>query len=131
MEMIDTYLQLYEDRKLSEASQFLATDVELTFPGERRYSTLDEVVAASRNRYAWVRKNRDEYIVAERSASDDSPEHVVTSIGTLYGEKVGGESFQGIRYVDIFTIRDGLIVEQRVWNDLAEVGITFPDDSTK
>ena len=131
MEMIDTYLQLYEDRKLSEASQFLAADVELIFPGERRYSSLADVVAAARNRYAWVRKSRDEYIHAERSASDSSAEHVVTSIGTLYGEKVDGQPFEGIRYVDIFTIRNGLIAEQRVWNDLAEVGIMFPDEPTK
>ncbi|MFM1905275.1 MAG: hypothetical protein RIT32_71, partial [Actinomycetota bacterium] len=30
---------------------------------------------------------------------------------------------EGIRYVDVFVIEDGLIVEQMVWNDFGETGV--------
>ena len=35
-----------------------------------------------------------------------------------------GTPYQNIRYVDRFTVRDGKIVDQMVWNDMAEHG--FP-----
>jgi hypothetical protein len=38
--------------------------------------------------------------------------------GTLHGERVDGKPLEGFRYIDRFVIRDGLIVDQLVWNDL-------------
>lgn len=120
--MIDHYLQLCEDRNLADANAFLASDVEFVFPGNRKYRSLQEVVDASQTRYAWVRKTRIEYAVAERMATNES-EYIITSIGTLYGERLDGAAFDGIRYIDVFTVRGGRILRQEVWNDLAEAGI--------
>jgi hypothetical protein len=41
----------------------------------------------------------------------------------LYGENLAGVAFEGIRYVDVFVIENGLISEQMVWNDLCESGV--------
>lgn len=127
---IDTYLQLCEDRKLDEATKYLAEGIELVFPGNRTYASLQEMAQASQGRYAWVRKRRTDYAVGERIAPDGTPEQVVTSIGTLYGEKLDGTPFEGIRYIDVFTLRDGRIVRQEVWNDLAEQGIVQTTERT-
>jgi hypothetical protein len=121
--MIDTFLQLCEDRQLDEASTYLAADVDIIFPGDRRYAGLHDMAAASKGRYAWVRKNRIRYFVAEHTNANGDREQVVTSIGTLFGENNDGTAFADVRYVDIFTIRNDLIVRQEVWNDLAENGI--------
>ena len=41
--------------------------------------------------------------------------------GTLEGVWLDGSPFAGIRFVDRFEIDEaGLIVDQKVWNDLAE-----------
>ena len=122
-EAIDTYLQLCEDRELDQASDYLADGVELIFPGNRSYASLQEMAQASKGRYAWVKKHRTDYSVGERTAPDGTTEQVVTSIGTLYGEKLDGTPFEGIRYIDVFIVRDGRIVRQEVWNDLAESGV--------
>lgn len=122
-EAIDTYLQLCEDRQLDQAADYLADGVELIFPGNRSYASLQEMAQASKGRYAWVKKHRTDYSVGERTTPDGNTEQVVTSIGTLYGEKLDGTSFEDIRYIDVFTVRDGLIVRQEVWNDLAESGV--------
>lgn len=37
--------------------------------------------------------------------------------GTLNGELLDGSSYSGIR----FTVRDGKLADQNVWNDMAEV----------
>ena len=37
--------------------------------------------------------------------------------------KLNGVAFEGIRYVDVFIIKDGLITEQHVWNDFGESGV--------
>ena len=122
IEKIDDYLQMCEDRKLAEAQAFLAEDVEFIFPGDRRYRSLQEVVDASKSRYAWVRKNRKQYAVAEEQVAGQHT-YTITSIGTLYGEQLDGTAFDGIRYIDVFTVHNGLILRQEVWNDLAEAGI--------
>ena len=44
---------------------------------------------------------------------------VVYNYGGLRGEWADGTPFEGIRYIDRFLIRDGRIVDQKVWNDLA------------
>jgi len=122
-QVIDDYLQLCEDRQLDQASNYLADGVEIIFPGNRAYASLQEMAQASKGRYAWVRKNRTDYSVGERTAADGTTEQILTSIGTLFGEKLDGSTFDGIRYIDVFTLRDGRIVRQEVWNDLAETGI--------
>lgn len=120
---IDTYLQLCEDRELQAAADYLADGVQLIFPGNRTYASLQEMAQASKGRYAWVRKHRTDYSVGEHNAADGTTEQVVTSIGTLYGENLDGTPFEGIRYIDVFTLRDGRIIRQEVWNDLAESGV--------
>ena len=47
-------------------------------------------------------------------------ETIVYSIGTLYGEWLNGDKFEGNRYVDRFVVVDDKIVKIDVWNDSAE-----------
>lgn len=119
IELIDRYLQHCEDRELAEAADLWgALPMHIEFPGPVVFGSLDELVEDSRGRYAWVRKHRDEYAAAE------APEGTtVTSIGRLYGENLQGVAFEDIRYVDVFTVVDGRIFAQRVWNDLAVSGV--------
>ena len=115
--LVDSYLQLCEDRDLDAASRYLAPDVRLQFPGGATYSSLREMVASPKA-YTWVRKHRDRYVV---SVEDDLT--TVVSIGRLYGKRLDGTPFDDIRYVDVFTLREGHIVEQLVWNDLSQAGL--------
>ncbi|MEU0482299.1 nuclear transport factor 2 family protein [Streptosporangium sp. NPDC006013] len=119
--LVDHYLQLCEDRDLDEAARLLAPGVRLVFPGDLVFTSLSEMVAGAGGRYLWVRKNRERYFEGD---GDDAV--VVTSLGTLYGEDLAGAPFSGIRYVDVFVIRDGLIAEQHVYNDLSEAGFPLP-----
>jgi hypothetical protein len=121
-ELVDTYLQLCEDRDLETAARHLAPGVRLEFPGGEVFGTLAELVAASGGKYRWVRKRRTRFAVGEIEGQT-----TVTSIGTLYGEALDGSPFEGIRYVDFFVVgADGLIHEQLVWNDLVVAGVVAP-----
>jgi hypothetical protein len=118
-EVVDAYLQLCEDRELEAASRYLAPGVRLEFPGGEAYGSLAEMAASSGGKYRWVRKHRDRFAVGALDGRT-----TVTSIGTLYGERLDGRPFEGVRYVDVFVLDDdGLITEQLVWNDLAIAGI--------
>jgi ketosteroid isomerase-like protein len=115
--IVDDYLQLCEDGQLEQASRYLAPDARLVFPGGRSFGSLAEMAAA--RRYRWARKRRDRYFVA--TAGEVT---AVTSVGHLYGEDAAGIPFDSVRYADVFVLRAGLIVEQHVYNDLAEaIGI--------
>jgi hypothetical protein len=116
--LIDKFLQLNEDRKIDEVQAMLAPDCIIEFPGGKRFKNLAEMVENAKTRYNWVRKHRDRYFVGV-----NGNQTTVTSIGTLYGENLAGVAFEGVRYVDVFIIEDGLITEQRVWNDFGETGV--------
>ena len=120
--LADRYLALLEERRLDEAKALLAPGAEIVFPGPpggARYADLDELVRGAKGRYRWVKKTRDHFDVGRNERGDV----VVNSYGTLYGENLAGTPFEGVRYLDRFTIRDGRIVQQLVWNDLAESGV--------
>lgn len=117
-DIVDQYLQLCEDRQVAAAAKYLADGARLEFPGGALYRSLEELVEAPKA-YRWVRKNRDRYVVGQESGRT-----VVTSMGRLYGERLDGSPFEGIRYVDVFVFDGDHIAEQIVWNDLSEHGFT-------
>jgi hypothetical protein len=116
--LIDKFLQFGEDRKIEEMQAMMAPQSRIEFPGGKLFSTQTEMVANAKGRYTWIKKHRDRYFVGV-----NGDQTTVTSIGTLYGENLAGVPFDGIRYVDVFVIENGLIKEQMVWNDLCESGV--------
>jgi hypothetical protein len=111
------YLVASGERRLNEAVAFLADDVTLQFPSGT-YHGLDELIADSRGRYRSIGKTHLSWDVSEHDGMV-----TVVSVGTLHGENVHGVAFDGVRYIDRIVYRDGRIVEQQVWNDLAESGV--------
>jgi hypothetical protein len=120
-EFIDEYLQLCEDLQLDAANELLDPELIMVFPGGRTYRSLAQMLEASKNDYKWVKKNR-----IHSSSWTDGEETLVTARGTLFGETMDGVPFEGIRYVDFFIIRNNKIIEQHVWNDLADRGVIEP-----
>ena len=116
-EIVCTYLRLVEARDLDAASEFLADDVSIVFPGGRTFGSLTDQVASSAGRFRSVKKTLDQLDVVS-----DGAETTVYVYGTLAGQALDGSSFDGVRYIDRFALNDGQIVSQMVWNDLAEVG---------
>jgi hypothetical protein len=116
--MIDKFLQLNEDRKIDEVQAMMSPDCVIEFPGGKRFKSIADMVENAMGRYNWVKKHRDRYFVGV-----NGNQTTVTSLGTLYGENLDGVAFDGIRYVDVFIIENGLIIEQRVWNDFGETGV--------
>jgi len=115
--IVRTYLRLVEARDLDAASEFLADDVSIVFPGGRTFESLTDQVASSAGRFRSVKKTLDHLDVVS-----DGAETTVYVYGTLAGQALDGSSFDGVRFIDRFALNDGLIVSQMVWNDLAEVG---------
>lgn len=124
IELVDRFLQLCEDRQLELAAQLLHPEIVMVFPGKKVHHTLQEMVDGARGRYKWVKKNRTDFSIGRSSHLDQDV--VVISRGTLYGEALDGKAFEGVRYIDFFILRENKIIEQHVWNDLADLGITEP-----
>ena len=116
--IVRTYLRLVEARDLDAASEFLADDVLIVFPGGRTFESLTDQVASSAGRFRSVKKTLDLLDVVS-----DGAEATVYVYGTLAGQALNGSSFDGVRFIDRFALNDGQIVSQMVWNDLAEVGV--------
>ena len=116
--LVQQFLRFMEARDLESADAMLAPKARITFPGNRVFGTQAEMVQASRDRYQWVKKTFNQVDVFTENTT-----FVVYIIGTLHGVNRHGIAFSGIRYVDRFVVKDGLITQQDVWNDLAESGV--------
>ena len=116
IKIIKEYLQAMEDRDLARASTFLADEFLMHFPGDQIFHTLDELVAWSKPRYQWVKKTYAQFDICPAGK-----ERVVYCYGTLHGQWPDGSIFGDIRFIDRFVVRDNLLTNQQVWNDLAEV----------
>ncbi len=110
------YLRAMEERDLERARTFLAPDFTMMFPGGVTMASLDELVEWSKGRYRSITKTFEDFDVFE-----DGGDTVVYSTGMLNGEALDGSMISEVRYIDRFIFRDGLIVDQQVWNDLADV----------
>lgn len=112
------FLHTMEVRDLYASQAAIASEFRMVFPGAAKYTRLEDLVGGAKKRYRWVAK-RIEGVDSTASGGDA----VVWVRGTLYGENVDGVAFQDIRFTDRFELKDGLLVSQDVWNDLAESGV--------
>ncbi len=115
-EVAQAFLKALEARDLDAARAMTAPGFFMIFPGGARFTDFAELLAWAAPRYRRVAKRFDIIDSAETSAGTR-----VTIEGTLHGEWPDGTPFDGIRFIDRFLIKDGLIAEQHVWNDLGEV----------
>ena len=109
---VRAYLDAMERRDLAAAKSFLAPGFFMVFPGNRRFDALEQLVESAKGRYRSARKTYERY----ETAGD-----AVYCYGTLHGELLDGSPYSGIRFIDRFTVRAGKLVDQNVWNDMAEV----------
>jgi ketosteroid isomerase-like protein len=111
-EVVRRYLDAMERRDLAAARAFLAPGFFMVFPGGKRFTSLEQLVESAKTRYRSARKTYERF---------DCANDTVYCFGTLYGELLDGTPYTGIRFIDRFTVRDGRLVDQNVWNDMAEV----------
>lgn len=120
----EDYLRVTAERQLRASEEFVAGGAEFVYP-TGTYHSLTEVFAAGERRYRWIRKRHATWDLVEKGDGNV----VVVSAGTLFGENRHGRPFEGVRYVDRITFRDGLITRQEVWNDLASSGVLDQEPS--
>lgn len=114
-ECVSGCLAAMEARDLETARAFLAPGFRITFPGGHTFTDPQELVAWSAGRYRSVAKSIERF-----DAAPTLETIVVYCFGTLAGEWPDGTRFEGVRFVDRFTVRAGKLVDQNVWNDLGE-----------
>ncbi len=114
-DIVRAFLDTMEARDLAHAKRFLAPGFTMVFPGGERFDSLEALVAWAKPRYRWVKKRYDRFDTAQGPTATH-----VYCFGTLYGEWPDGTPFEGIRFIDRFTVRSGKLVDQMVWNDMGE-----------
>ncbi len=116
--VVERFLELSMIPDPVAASAFVAPDYELVFTGGRRFSGPADSAAFNARRYAWVKKR----FLRTDAALDPATGCVhVYNTGYLYGAWPDGTPFETNRYLDLFVLRDGVILRSEVWNDSAEI----------
>ena len=114
--IVRDFLAEMEARDLDAAKAHLADNFTMTFPGNARFTKLDELVAWARQRYQSVSKSFEAFDTAFHGTRS-----TVFCFGTLSGSWLDGTRFSGVRFVDRFELEGETIVSQMVWNDMAEM----------
>ena len=114
--LVREFLALMQARQLTAAQGMLAPGFSMHFPGSPAMHRLEELVQFGSQRYRNVGKTFERF---DECWTGDGA--VVTCSGTLHGVWLDGTPFEGVRFLDRFDIREGLIQRQDVWNDLALV----------
>lgn len=115
---VERYLELSMVPDPEGASAFVSPDYRLIFTGGRKFASPAESAAFNAKRYKWVKKK---FLRTDAAYDSATGEVRVFNTGYLYGEWPDGTPFETNRYIDIFTVKGGLIVESQVWNDSAEI----------
>lgn len=117
-ETVERYLELSMVPDPEGASRYLAEGFTLIFTGGRRFTSPADSAAFNAKRYKWVKKR---FLRTDAARDPENGDIRVFNTGYLYGEWPDGTPFETNRYIDIFLVRDGKIVESQVWNDSAEI----------
>ena len=120
-QLVMDFLAAMEARDIEKAKTFLAPGFTMIFPGGAQFTELEQLVEWSKPRYQRVGKTYERF--DEAPAEDGT---IVYCFGTLHGVWLDGSEFDGIRFIDRFTVRDGKLVDQKVWNDMGEVLLNGP-----
>jgi ketosteroid isomerase-like protein len=116
--LVEEYLRVMMIPDPERARGYIGPDLEITFTGGRVMRDPAECAAFNAARYAWVKKRFEHtHVVAGGTLASA----IVYATGTLFGAWPDGTAFEGNRYVDRYTVRDGRIVRMEVWNDSAEL----------
>ena len=116
--IVERYLELSMIPDPEAASAFVAPDFELIFTGGRRLTGAGGAAAFNAKRYANVQKR---FLRTDAAHDPETGDIRVYNTGHLYGHWPDGTPFDSNRYMDMFIVRDGLIVSTHVWNDSAEI----------
>jgi len=114
-QLVRDYLAAMDARDLDDALRFLDENFTMTFPGGATFSHLDQLVEWAKTRYRSVGKT---YSGFDEIPGPDSA--IVYCYGTLHGVWLDGTDFSDIRFIDRFTVKDGKLTDQQVWNDMGE-----------
>lgn len=117
--VVREYLQWMEQRDLEQAQKRLADQVRIVFPGPFHAKSAADIPAYAKQRYRSIGKTYQR----QEAFPMDSGEYRVICTGTLSGTTLHGTDFEGVRFIDMFTVKDGKITTQDVWNDLRESGV--------
>ncbi len=115
-QIVREFLDAMEARDLDKAKSFLAPDFNMTFPGPARFTQIEELIGWAKDRYQSVAKTYDRF---DEAPADDGT--VVYCFGTLHGVWNDGSPFKDIRFIDRFTVLEGKLADQTVWNDMGEI----------
>lgn len=114
-EIVRDFLNAMEKRDLGGAGGFLDNNFKMIFPGGATFTKLEQLIDWAKDRYTSVGKTYDRF--DEAYGTDGA---TVYCYGTLHGVWLDGTKFEGIRFIDRFTVKDGKLVDQMVWNDFGQ-----------
>lgn len=116
--IVEDYLEKSMIPDPQAAAAHLSPDFVMTFTGGRKLGGPADSAAFNAKRYKWVKKR---FLRTDAALDPHTGAVYVYNTGHLYGEWPDGTPFDGNRYIDIFTVKDGRIVSTDVWNDSAEI----------
>ncbi|MBI1243828.1 MAG: hypothetical protein GC202_02390 [Alphaproteobacteria bacterium] len=112
---VRSFLDAMEAGDVEKARGHVSRHARFILPGGGSTASLDDIVRFVGQRYRTLTKRIERFDRVEMDGDD-----IVFCTGTLTGAWEDGAPFEGVRFVDRFVIRGGVIVLHEIWNDADE-----------
>lgn len=115
-QLVKQFLDAMGARDLDQAQSLISHNFKMQFPGSMQFTKLEQLLEWSRTRYSSINKTYDRF-----ESVWQMNQTIVWCYGHLDGQWPDGRPFTEVRFVDRFTVEHDKLIDQTVWNDLAEV----------
>jgi hypothetical protein len=113
--VVEQFIKGVNERDGDAVRAFASPDIHMTFPG-------GIVIRSVEAFFEWVagRSPQSVYVYDVIDVVNLPDQTVAYASGQVEGVTVSGLAFTGVRVIDKFVIRDGLVVAKEAWSDMAE-----------
>lgn len=113
--VIEQFIDAINRQDIGRARKVMTSDATMRFPGGNTFTDVGAFIEWTKGRYrraVYTYDSLEQLVIAGAT--------IVYARGSIAGELNDGESFQGVRVVDRYTIENGLIRDKEAWSDMAD-----------
>lgn len=114
-QLIRDYLAAMQSDDIAKVKSLSGPNATLEYPGAMRFDSPESLLQWSKGRHKGVRHKID--VIDQLAQGDDT---IIYASGTLEGTWNDDNTFSDIRFIYRFCVSSGVVVETRLWSDVAD-----------
>jgi hypothetical protein len=113
--LVSQYIRAMESDDVETVKRLSHATAALEYPGGLKFPSVEKLLEWSKSRHRGIR-----HVIEDIRVMTTGPDVVAYVDGTLRGTWMDGTTFEGIRFIYKFHVRDASVAHTRLWSDIAD-----------